>query len=325
MTIAKPAAVLAVALLTALSVAALAQSGADGPVPAPAPSAATLVLNDLGRVDWIEKSDVAALREGVIEKMELKLGDPALVGKPIGFLHRESAELTVAKSRVQAEAVGAIEKGKAARDVAVAILAIDERLNKRKPGMVSAEDIAKHEGELKVADAQTKEAEENQKVARAELALADQILKEHTIVSPFDGIVIKRYKNPGESVRAGDAVVQIGKLSRLAINSYVPLRYAFKVKIGQVVEFQPKFESSEGGSEEFERMKFRGKIVFVDPQIQAMVGQERRIRAEFDNLEYKLSPGLTVQMTIFLTDDVASRIPPPDHPLSQVADGQDPR
>ncbi len=273
MTTAKPAAMLAVAILTALSVAALAQSGADRPAAAaPSFNAATLVLTELGTVDWIEKSDVAALREGVIEKMELRLGDPALVGKPIGYLHRESAELTRAKSQVQAEAVGAIEKGKAAMEVASAILAIDERLNKRKPGMVSAEDIAKHEGDLKVADAQKKEAEENQKVARAELAMAEQILKEHTIVSPFDGIVIKRYKNPGESVRAGDAVVQIGKLSRLAVNGWVPLKFAFKVKVGQVVEVQPKFESSEAGNEEFERLKFRGKLVFVDPQIQAMVG-----------------------------------------------------
>ncbi len=312
MTTAKPAAMLAVALLTALSVAALAQSGADRPAAAaPTFNAATLVLTELGTVDWIEKSDVAALREGVIEKMELRLGHPALVGKPIGYLHRESAELTRAKSQVQAEAVGAIEKGKAAMEVASAILAIDERLNKRKPGMVSAEDIAKHEGDLKVADAQKKEAEENQKVAQAELAMAVQILKEHTIVSPFDGIVIKRYKNPGESVRAGDAVVQIGKLSRLAVNGWVPLKFAFKVKVGQVVEIQPKFESAEAGNEEYERLKFRGKLVFVDPQIQAMVGQERRIRAEFDNPEYKLSPGLKVQITIFLADDVAARIPQP--------------
>ena len=42
-----------------------------------------------------------------------------------------------------------------------------------------------------------------------------------------------------------------------------------------------------------------------------MVGTERRIRAEFDNPDFKLSPGLKVQMTIYLTDDLASRIPQP--------------
>src|SRR5208337_2958637 len=141
MTAAKTAAAMAVGLLTTLSVASFAQYGQDQPATAnPTANATALVLDELATVDWIEKSDVAALREGVIEKMELRLGDPALVSKPIGYLHREAAELTV-------------------------------------------------------ADAQIQEATENQAVAKAELALAQQILKEHTIVAPFDGVVIKRMKN----------------------------------------------------------------------------------------------------------------------------------
>jgi len=312
MTAAKTAAAMAVGLLTTLSVASFGRNGEDQPAIAnPTASATALVLSDLATVDWIEKSDVAALREGVIEKMELRLGDPALVSKPIGYLHREAAELTVAKNKIMAESVGAIEKGKAAVEVAASRVARDNRLNARKPGMVSAEDVAKDEGELKVADAQTKEALENQAAAKAELALAQEILKEHTIIAPFDGVVIKRFKNPGESVRANEAVVQIGKLSRLAANAYVPLKHAFKVKEGQVVEIRPRIDSADGGDQENQSLRYRGKITFVDPQIQAMVGAERRIRAEFDNPDFKLSPGLKVQMTIFLSDDVASRIPQP--------------
>ena len=45
------------------------------------PTVAGIVLDELATVDWIEKSDVAALREGVIERMELKLGDPALADR----------------------------------------------------------------------------------------------------------------------------------------------------------------------------------------------------------------------------------------------------
>lgn len=310
MTAAKTAAAMAVGLLTILSVASFAQNGQDQPATAN-PTTTALVLDELATVDWIEKSDVAALREGVIEKMELRLGDPALVSKPIGYLHREAAELTVAKNKIQAESVGAIEKGKASLGVALAIVAIDKRLNERKPGMVSAEDMAKAEGELKVADAQIQEATENQAVAKAELALAQQILKEHTIVAPFDGVVIKRMKNPGESVRANEAVVQLGKLSRLCANAYVPLKHAFKVKEGQIVEIRPKVDSADGGKEEIESLRFRGKITFVDPQIQAIAETARRIRAEFDNPDFRLLPGLKVQMTIYLTDDVAARIPQP--------------
>ncbi len=313
MTVAKTAAAVAAGLLTTLSVAALAQNGQDQPPAANSnPTSVALVLDEDATVDWIEKSDVAALREGVIEKMELRLGDPALMGKPIGYLHREVAELTVAKNKIQAESRGAIEKGKAALDVAVTIVAINKRLNEKKPGMVSKEEMAKAEGELKVADAQILEATENQKVAQAELALAREVLKQHTIVAPFDGVVIKLYKHPGESVQANAAVVQLGKLSRLCANAYVPLRHAFKVKEGQIVEIRPKVDSADSGKEEMESLRFRGKITFVDPQIQAVAETARRIRAEFDNPDFRLLPGLKVQMTVYLTDNVASRISQPE-------------
>ena len=34
-------------------------------------------------------------------------------------------------------------------------------------------------------------------------------------MAPFDGVVIKRMKNPGESVRANEAVVELGNLDKL--------------------------------------------------------------------------------------------------------------
>jgi RND family efflux transporter MFP subunit len=320
MTVPKTAATVAVGLLTTLSVAALAYDDANTQDPQN-PSVAGIVLDELATVDWIEKSDVAALREGVIERMELKLGDPAQANQTIGYLHRETARLTMAKAKVQAESTGAIEKGKAASEVAASKLARDHRLNERKPGMVSAEDMAKDEGEFKMAEAQIKEAMENQRFAKADLDLTNQALEEHIIRSPFDGYVIKRMKNPGESVRANEAVVQVGKLSRLCANTYVPLKYAFKVKVGQLVEIRPKVVSSdeskskdivpEEGRGEIESLKFQGKVTFVDPQIQAIAETARRIRAEFDNPDFKLLPGMKVQMTIYLSDDVAARTPRP--------------
>ncbi len=312
MTPLRTAASVALSVLATLSAASFGQSGA-AQEPAPRASAATLVLDSqdqLATLDWIDKSDVAALREGVIEKMELRLGDPAVKGEPIGYLHSEIAELTVAKSKLMAENTAAIEKGQAASEVAFTVVARNKRLNERKPGMVSQEDTAKAEGELKVAEAQIKEAQEQVAINKAELELAKQMLKEHTIVSPFDGVVIKLMKKPGESVRANEAVVQVGNLSRLCATAFVPLDHAYRVKVGQVVEIQPRLAGSRG-DQPIERKTFRGTIVFVDPQIQAIAESAVRVRAEFENPDFELRPGLKAAMTVFLTDDVASRIPRP--------------
>jgi RND family efflux transporter MFP subunit len=322
MFVSKPIAVLSAGCLMLLSVAALGQSG--GPSAPPANSAVqSLVLDEPARIDWIEKSDVAALREGVIETMELQIGMPVKKGGLIGVLHKRIAELTVAKTKLQADSTAPFEKATAQREVALAVVAINQRLEKRKPGMVSAEEIAKAEGELKVAEAQRHEALENQEIAKAELKLAERTLEEHKIVAPFPGVIIKRMKNPSESVRASEAVVQLGNLSKLCANAYVPLAYAYRVKEGQVVEIQPLIIGPRGGEPlPIEKKRFRGKITFVDPQIQAVAETAVRIRAEFQNPDFELRPGLEVRMTIYLTPDAAAAATAEPAPATRTAAAQ---
>ena len=61
-----------------------------------------------------------------------------------------------------------------------------------------------------------------------------------------------------------------------------------------------------------ERKTFRGKITFVNPEIQPIAETAVLIRAEFENPNFELRPGFKVAATIFLNDDVASRIPQPN-------------
>jgi RND family efflux transporter MFP subunit len=307
MAISKPIAAVAAGCLI-MGAAALAQNGGDRPRGNNA-AVQSVMLEELAGVDWIERSDVAALREGIIESMELQIGMPVKKDGTIGLLHREMAELTVRKTKLQADAVAPTAKAKAQVFVAASKVARDKRLNDRKPGMVSAEEVAEHEGEFQVADAARQEATENREIAQADLDLAVRTLKEHTIVAPFDGVIIKRLKHPGESVRANEAVVTLGNPNKLCANAYVHLDFAFRVKEGQVVEIQPRITGGRGEPLPIEKKRFRGKITFIDPHIQPVAETTVRIRAEFDNPNGDLRPGMKVQMTIFLTSDVAEAGP----------------
>jgi hypothetical protein len=170
-----------------MSVAALAQTGGAVQSPSDSGGIQAIDLAELARIDWIERSDVACLREGVIQTMELQIGMPVKKDGTIGILHREMAELTVRKNQLQADSTAPTEKAEAQKEVAASVVARNLRLNERKPGMVSAEDVAKAEGEYKVGVAQVHEAKENREIAQADLNLAKQTLLEHTIVAPFDG------------------------------------------------------------------------------------------------------------------------------------------
>jgi len=306
----KQATALAAGLFTVLSVASLAQNAPKPPKGA-AGTSETLVLDEKATLEWIEKADVAALREGVIETVELWPGMPVAKNGVIGTLHKETAELTVTKAKIAAQNVAAEEKALAQRELALSVVATNIRLNKRDPNMVSQEEMRKAEAEVKVADAMAREAVEQRNLNKADMALADQAVKEHTIHAPFGGIVYERMKNPGESVRANEAVVRLGNLDRLRAWSYVPLGYAYRVKEGQIVEIQPVLEGTRGERLSIEQKRFRGKITFVDPQIQPVAETAVRIFAEFDNKEHELRPGLKAIMTIYLTPDGAPPSSPP--------------
>src|SRR5262249_52568428 len=109
MSIWKPIAALAVGCLLSLGAGALAQSG-GARAGAENSGVEALVLGELKNLDWIEKSEVAALREGVIDQMELRIGMQVKKGGTIGTLHREIAVLTVMKNKLQADSMGPTEK-----------------------------------------------------------------------------------------------------------------------------------------------------------------------------------------------------------------------
>jgi len=292
--------------LLAATAVTTAQSGASSRSAKLDPTGQTLVLSEPGTIIFLQKSEVAALREGVLEKVELQIGMPVKKGNPIGTLHKEVAALTVTKNQLLAKNVAGIKKAQAQREVAASKVARNERLNQRLKGAVSEEDMAKDEAEFKFADASLVEAQEQKAVNEAELALAEQVLKEHTITAPFDGLVARVLKHEGESVRANEAVVELANLQKLGVTAFVPLHYAFRVKEGQIVEIQPRLSGHSTEVLPIEKKKFRGKITFVDPQIQAEIGEEVRIRAEFENPNLELRPGLRVQMSILIGNDVAA-------------------
>jgi multidrug efflux pump subunit AcrA (membrane-fusion protein) len=58
-----------------------------------------------------------------------------------------------------------------------------------------------------------------------------------------------------------------------------------------------------------ERKRFRGKLTFVDPQIQAVAETAFRVYAEFDNKDFDLKPGLKGTLTIYLNSEAGAPAP----------------
>jgi RND family efflux transporter MFP subunit len=302
----------AVAISLGLSavLAAATVSAAQPQRPAvPQADGQTLIIDEAS-VDWILKSDVAALREGVIKSIELHTGKEADKGSVIGQLHDDVARLAMEEAKVAAESLGGLAKAQAQKDNAMAVVARNKRLLLKGSTLVSMEEQQKAEAELAIADGMEIEAKDQLRLAQAKLNSAKQAVMEHEIKAPFSGIVIHQFKHEGERVNANEAVVTLGNLDRVRVFAYVPVEYAYRVSVGTEIEIEPRL-GPRVGTHPIEQKRFRGLITFVDPQIQPIAESAVRIYADIENRDKELKPGTKARMTIYLKPEAAGNLARP--------------
>ena len=317
MLVSRKAGALIVGLVSTISAAALAQNPTAKPKSAKGPE--TLVV--AGLIQWLETSDVSALTEGVVDKIEFHVGDRVEEKALVGKLHDERAQLAVAKAQIAAANKGAIDKAYAQKELALSEMARLENLTKRGPNLVSKSEIDKANAEALMGEAMVQEATENQKLAQADLKIAQQNLKEHEILAPFDAYVTDRLKNPGESVRSNEPVLRLGRIDKLKFIGYVRIENAVRLKGNEIVDVTPVIE---GADLPIETIKFRGKIRGLGTEISAVGRSEVQVIAEIDNKEdggrMQLMPGMSAEMTIYLGDPAATtavRVRPVSRPIDE--------
>ena len=283
------------AAISAMTLTSIVGQETRTPSSAGATKPDTVTISD-AQIEGLDISEVAARIEGVLKSIELKEGTNVRKGDPIGYLYSDRAELAVKKARLVADSRAPLAKADAEYQLRVANLARSRVLIAKLPDAVSKEEVQQKEAEVKVAYAMVQEAMENSKVAKAELDLAIQTLDEHTVTAPFDGFVIERLKRPGEAVHANEPVVRMINLDRIRIFAYVPYSQAYRIRNGDPVEVIPNLPRSAGEAAK----RFRGKITFVDYEVQAVNEKSIRIYAEVDNKAYgyELRPGLTASLVV---------------------------
>ena len=281
---------LSAVVLSTLSAAAVAQG------PRGKGSAADMVQVS-GNITWLVMSDVSALTEGVINKMERKAGDQVRTNDEVGELYARKAELTVAKAKIAAENVSAIAKGQAQKELAQSELAKLIRIGKMGK-FASQSEVEKAEAEVKVGDALVQEAREQKKLNEADLEIARQNLLEHKILAPFDGVITERLKHPGESVRSQEPVFRLGKVDTLKFHGDLLVADSYRIKKGDIVDVTPEIENDDLP---IEKKRFRGKITLISQEVASLNKAVVRVEAEIqNNTALELRPGLKANMVVYL-------------------------
>ena len=247
--------------------------------------------------------EIKSTVQGRIEKINVERSDFVTKGQPLVVFESDVETATVELARAKVEMQAELSSSKASHKFAVRKLGRFDGLSEE--GVVAEQTKDEVETEAALAWFQIKQAKENRHLAELELLRAQALLNQHTVTSPLDGIVVERYRSPGEF--AGDGpIIQLAQLDPLNIEVLLPASSFGSIKPGMQALVNP--EAPLDGS-------YTAVVKLVDRVVDASSGMFG-VRLELPNPDNKLPGGLrcTVSFASDSADSTAniSRFSPPE-------------
>jgi len=259
------------------------------------------------KIKIINKAEVPAEDAGVLDVIDFAEGQYVEKGQLVGSINKKDAELAakIAASeyeaaRKTAENTISIEYAAKSYEVAKADYEASIEANRTAKGTVTKQQMRSQKLQAERSVMQAKMALQEAKIARLDAIAkfntyqrAQAAIDRRDIISPLNGVVVKKFKHQGEWAQPGESVLLVEQMDRLWVEGDIDgTKYARHTVMGSKVRITVKLT---GGEERF----FDGKIVFASSSVES---NEYTIRAEIENQKenghWILSPGLDAKIEI---------------------------
>jgi RND family efflux transporter MFP subunit len=267
-----------------------------------APPTLEFTQNDLARVErkalarWlplsgtmqpVHQATVKAKVAGEVRHLGVREGETVKAGQVLARIDTTDLETKLV------ERVGALESARAQLKLAEKTRAMNNRLLSEK--FISQNAFDGSESSHSVALGNVKSAE-------AQVHLAQNAIRDATVVSPLSGIVAKRHAQPGEKVAFDAPIVTVVDLRELELAALVPAVDVPELRVGMPVEL-----SVDG----FGDRKFTGRIERINPSTEPGT-RAINVYVALANAEATLKSGMFATGRIA----IASSAPAPTLPLA---------
>ncbi len=256
-------------------------------------NAVLLVLILVGRAGAVDFTDADCIIEphvsvdlstsvdGIVEQILVDRGDRVKKGDVLVRLEAGVERAAVKQARLRTQQKAEIEI--AASQLAFARKKRDRTMQLFTDNAIS--ELAKDEVDLEVETAMLELRRANENHARAVLDLerAQEILNLRRIVSPIDGIVVRRLVAPGESIGEQQTVLlELVQIDPLNVELVVPASEFGRFELGSMLVVTPRPPGT--GT-------YEAKIEIIDPVIDASSGTFG-VRANLPNPTLDIPAGL---------------------------------
>jgi membrane fusion protein, heavy metal efflux system len=255
-------------------------------------------------------AEVGTPASGLVQTVSTDRGQFVRKGQLLAVISSDVEKATVIAARTKAESEGEINASMASRDLAKTKLKRMHLLMQQ--GFASQLEIDQAKSEYEVADQRTAQARESQAIARRELAVAEEQLKQRTLRSPIDGVVVERMVHPGERVD-GKPLFKIAALHPLKVEIIVPSNQFGMLREGMAVGVKPDLPNSQELMAQISQVDkiidsasgtFRARLSLPNPNREIPAGV--RCKANFDRVA-NLSNGAVVPSSASAVTSTASK------------------
>lgn len=229
--------------------------------------------------------EMSSAVEGVISEVLVDKNDVVKKGDVLARLDAGLEAATAELRRVQAELTSDVQAQQLSLDFSNRALARVKDLYEKKAASFSEFDKLKTE--QAIAQQQLQQALDRKRQAGLEhkRALAD--LQRRTLLSPIDGVVVERLKEPGEHIDF-EPVLRLAQLDPLRVEVFAPASLYGKVKAGMTASVVPELGIVD--------QSYTAEVVLVDQVIDGP-SNTFGIRLSFANPGNRLPSGLKCRVS----------------------------
>jgi macrolide-specific efflux system membrane fusion protein len=255
-------------------------------------------------VSLIAEVELAAEEAGPLVELAAREGRRVNAGDRLGKLDDRDAALQVERAQItlkhaEEQAQNKVKLLKAEETLKLARLELDRATtaNQSLSGVVSQTQLSKLQLEVRRAELDVQQAQEDQAAARRaveaaanELALAGRARERRQILAPMDGVVVEVRRRVGEWLEPGKVVLRLVRADHLRASGFVKVE-----RLTAPLEGQPAtlLVVLADGKEH----AFTGQVTFVSPEANP-INRQVKLIAEFDNRDGRLRAGLPAKMTV---------------------------
>ncbi len=263
-------------------------------------------------VRFAEELNLPSTEAGLIAELSVTVGQPIGAGDAIARLddralkiRSRAALLRLASAQEHVKDDVELRYAETARAEAFAELDASRAIHNESSGAMPLANLrrlklAVERAELEVTRAQkaAKQAQIEVDLRAADVAILDDTMRRYALSSPISGVVLQVFKQRGEWVASGEAVVRLARLDRLQVQA---LMSSDQCSPNECLNQPLSVNWTDPISGQ--KLYLRGRVTSVQPQ--RLAGGRYRIQAEVvneraaDGKSWLLHPGTEIEMVVY--------------------------